>query len=339
MENALKTRDRPTEEADIWQVGKDAWFFVVLAFALAWTLWIVAIKTHVSEEWLNLGTSGPAFAAMYLASRRKGSGPGNPLRRGIWFMAVLAASWVVLCLHYRWRGDDNLEWHLSPLMIVPAMLPAWVLSGVASRNGGVFGLIRRLVHWPTRWSLLAFVAFPAFMLIPAAVVHFFHGHLVWPALHGKTTIVVSRAAMFLCYNILFVAVLEEPGWRGFLLDRLQARFSPLLSTMLVWFPWALWHGPLDYFRPVSFGWTNWLLVRVVFFIPLCIVLSWFYNRSGRSIQATVLFHAAMNTFPFVLPYSMPAFGLLFVWAGYAVVDSRMWRGPAMMENVSPKETS
>jgi membrane protease YdiL (CAAX protease family) len=40
-------------------------------------------------------------------------------------------------------------------------------------------------------------------------------------------------------------VSEEPGWRGFLLPRLQDRFSPLVASLLVWFPWALWHAPLD----------------------------------------------------------------------------------------------
>jgi membrane protease YdiL (CAAX protease family) len=60
-------------------------------------------------------------------------------------------------------------------------------------------------------------------------------------------------------------------------------------------------------------------------IPLAIILTWIYSRSGRSIQATALFHASMNTCPYVLPYSQPGMVLLFVWAAYAVVDGRMWR--------------
>jgi membrane protease YdiL (CAAX protease family) len=57
-------------------------------------------------------------------------------------------------------------------------------------------------------------------------------------------------------------------------------------------------------------------------IPLAIILTWIYNRSGRSIQATALFHASMNTCPYVLPYSQPGMALLFVWAAYASVDGR-----------------
>jgi hypothetical protein len=38
-----------------------------------------------------------------------------------------------------------------------------------------------------------------------------------------------------------------------------------------------------------------------------------------------MFHASMNTFPFVLPYYAPGFGLLFVIAAYAIFADRMWR--------------
>ena len=65
-------------------------------------------------------------------------------------------------------------------------------------------------------------------------------------------------------------------------------------------------------------------MRVVFLIPLTIILTWFYNRSG-SIQATALFHSSMNTVPFVLPYFPPAWELVFVWAAYAVTAERMWQ--------------
>src|SRR5690242_7148120 len=100
----------------------------------------------------------------------------------------------------------------------------------------------------------------------------------------------------------FVAVLEEPGWRGFLLDRLQQKFSPISASFLVWLPWVLWRAPLEHYRPGRFSWTEYVLLRVMFLIPLTFILTWFYDRSGRSIQTTAIFHATMNPFPFVAPY-------------------------------------
>lgn len=71
--------------------------------------------------------------------------------------------------------------------------------------------------------------------------------------------------------------------------------------------------PLDYYRPVGFTLVQEILLHVVTLIPLTIILTSFYNRSSssRSIQATAIFHASMNTFPFVLPYYTPAWGTFF----------------------------
>lgn len=37
---------------------------------------------------------------------------------------------------------------------------------------------------------------------------------------------------------------EEPGWRGFLLPRLQSSYSPLVASLIVGVIWASWHLPL-----------------------------------------------------------------------------------------------
>jgi membrane protease YdiL (CAAX protease family) len=190
---------------------------------------------------------------------------------------------------------------------------------------GVKEFARRLVHWPTRWTWFALLAFPVFQVVPAAIMGVLKQPLVWPSQHGPIAVLVACGLLFFAYNVVFVGAEEEPGWRGFLLDRLQGRFSPLVASLLVWLPWALWHGPLDYFRPVRFTLVFWLLLRVVTLIPLTIIITWFYNRSGRSIQATVMFHASMNTAPMVLPYSQTAMALLFVWAAWVVIAGRMWR--------------
>jgi membrane protease YdiL (CAAX protease family) len=36
---------------------------------------------------------------------------------------------------------------------------------------------------------------------------------------------------------------EELGWRGFALDRLQDRWSPLVSSLFLATFWAVWHLP------------------------------------------------------------------------------------------------
>jgi membrane protease YdiL (CAAX protease family) len=296
---------------------------------------VSAIKLGFGEEVLNIGTAGPAVAALIL-SRSRGQDK-KPLAAARWllFAVLLVACWIVLSLHYLWRSSSTLEFRLNPLLLIPALFPAWILSGILSMDEGVRSLLRRLVDSPSWWSVFALLYFPFLLGVPTAVAHALGARIIWPEPRGSGLATIAAATVFFLFNLLFVATLEEPGWRGFLLDRLQQRFSPLYASLLVWLPWALWHAPLDHYRPGRFSWMQYVLLRVVFLIPLTIILTWFYDRSGRSIQTTAIFHAAMNTFPFVAPYYQPAWALIFVFAGYAVIADRMWVRSSLKTEASP----
>jgi membrane protease YdiL (CAAX protease family) len=232
----------------------------------------------------------------------------------------------VLTLHSQWRASFKWPVEIKPWLILPAMLPAWIVSGAFSRDQGVRSLLRTLVHPPNwRWPAVAFLSMPVLLLLPAAIVSLFGGPLVWPQSRGAAWAQIASGAAFFGYSFLFAGVLEEPGWRGFLLERLQERFSPLLASVLVWLPWALWHAPFDFGGWVANSWIFYLQIRVLFLIPITILYTWVYNRSGHSLLAVVLFHAGVNTFPFVLPYSQKMFALIFVWTAYVVIKDRMWR--------------
>jgi membrane protease YdiL (CAAX protease family) len=325
-ENAVMT---PAEDARAFPVRPvigETWMYLACALSLSWAMWILLLKVHAREEYLTFGTVGPAFAALIL-SRRGGLGQAyRPPSRPLTFLLLLVPCWAVIALHVPWSGSQNLTFRPDPWLVALAMAPAWVLSGVSAKDAGVRGLLRRVIHRPSRWSFLALLLFPAMLLVPAFVAHLFNLPLVIPERTRSVPATVGVAMLGFLYNLLFVALLEEPGWRGFLLDRLQRTWSPLSSSVLVWAPWALWHGPLDYYRPVPFSLVTYLQVRVVFLIPIAVLLTWLCNRSGGSIQAAVILHASMNTFPFVLPYFRPGLGLLFAVAAYAVVSDRMWRG-------------
>jgi membrane protease YdiL (CAAX protease family) len=75
--------------------------------------------------------------------------------------------------------------------------------------------------------------------------------------------------------------LEEPGWRGFALPGMQAKHSPLVSTLIVGLAWGIWHVPL--YGPAGFV------------VPLILAFfyTWLYNRTG-SILLCLLLHAGIT---------------------------------------------
>jgi membrane protease YdiL (CAAX protease family) len=310
---------------------KQIWLYLILAYVLTWLIWITAQHFGVGpdrgEYVLAFGSAGPALAAILLSRRGQASTSERLATRLLSFAVLWLFAWAIYVANDKLRGihpPTSLTYYL--LVGLLAMIPSWILSGAFTRDAGVRELLRPLVHpgnW--RWQAVAFFFWPAILLIPAAIAHLFHAPLTWPQHRPAVWLSAAYAGISFLSNFLFTAALEEPGWRGFLLPRLQQRFSPLLASLLVWFPWAFWHAPLDFHQPFRFTLQQYLLIRVVFLIPITIILTWLYNRSGANLLAVVIFHAAMNTFPFVLPNFPPAFGLVILWAIIVIFTDRMWR--------------
>jgi membrane protease YdiL (CAAX protease family) len=87
-------------------------------------------------------------------------------------------------------------------------------------------------------------------------------------------------------TLVFIAVLggglEEPGWRGFALPRLQERHTPLRATLVLGALWGAWHIPA-YGTPLA----------TVFPFVLAFFYTWLYNASG-SILLCILLHASFT---------------------------------------------
>ncbi len=149
-------------------------------------------------------------------------------------------------------------------------IPAWIVSTVFSRDGGIRATMRTLlVQRPTAWHAVALFLFPV-LLLPTATLSRIQGG----ALH-QPKVVGSGPSYFLLVVVEFGyaffvggGVSEEPGWRGFLLPRLQERFNPLIASLLVWFPWAMWHAPLDFNGYAGSTVAVYLHTRVLVLVPL-----------------------------------------------------------------------
>jgi hypothetical protein len=86
---------------------------------------------------------------------------------------------------------------------------------------------------------------------------------------------------------------EEYGWRGYLLDALQSRLSPLLASLSLGVLWAMWHIPL--FFMTGTGQANlsfWAYGLAV--MAYTIIMTWVYNGSSRNLWSAFLMHTMFN---------------------------------------------
>jgi CAAX protease family protein len=91
-------------------------------------------------------------------------------------------------------------------------------------------------------------------------------------------------------NLLGGPLGEESGWRGYALPRLQRRFNPVTSSLIVGFLWANWHLPLMLAHVYNVTW--WQFVAVT--MAGSVFLSFGFNKSGGSTLCAIVVHGANN---------------------------------------------
>lgn len=98
------------------------------------------------------------------------------------------------------------------------------------------------------------------------------------------------------YNLI-TSGMEEPGWRGFALDKFQSWFSAENASWLLGLIWAVWHYPYVIFLYHKLG-----IIPIIFslagftlsIIGQTFIFTWLYNNSG-SVLVAILYHAWSNT--------------------------------------------
>lgn len=196
-----------------------------------------------------------------------------------------------------------LAWWAWPLVLLNpesvAMLPwspiiAAILVLALTRGwAGVRDLLASIVRWRVglRWYAVA-------LLIPVAItlVAFYLNALLFG---GRTPTAADFAGLyalplvFLSTTLIKGPLTEEPGWRGFLLPRLQSKYTPLVASLLVGVIWASWHLPLLLSDPTG---QRPPLQFFVLVVAQSVVFTWVYNGTRGSVLLVILMHAMSNSF-------------------------------------------
>jgi membrane protease YdiL (CAAX protease family) len=213
---------------------------------------------------------------------------------GVFLSATFAASWLLWGLAH--PVTQRLVGALPPpgfLVMLGTAAPGIAALMMAAAQGSAGRLLSALAAWRVHpgWFALAFLGPPAIMLLANAC-HVVLGGAApsYPAWGRWPLVLVNFGGVLLLGGPLG----EEPGWRGLALPRLEERFGPLVSTLILTPLWALWHLPMFFYRP---GYQGGLPIVIGFLFGLlagAIVLTFLYDGTCGSILIVVVFHILIN---------------------------------------------
>ena len=141
--------------------------------------------------------------------------------------------------------------------------------------------------------------------------------------------------IILALVLLFGGGQEEPGWRGYLLPRLQEEHSSLRAALVVGVVWAAWHAPL-FVLPgaIQNDIAPWLYLPQV--VAMSVVLTWLTNVSRGSVLPAMLLHAGGNAVVNFYPVGGAAgavattgYALLAAVVAVAAIAVTVWKGPSL----------
>lgn len=184
-------------------------------------------------------------------------------------------------------------------------------------------------HIPARWYLVIFLFVPVLNGL-AALVDVLTGGT--GAAWGDAALNLLGDPVGLLLSFLFASLIpfiEELGWRGYVLDRLQEKYSVLGASLILGIVWSVWHLPTFFIRDtyqssLGIGTVEfWLFLLGI--IPLAFAFTWVYNNTNRSTLAVILFHAMVNFTGELIALSKRADTLsIFLWFVAALCIAAFW---------------
>jgi membrane protease YdiL (CAAX protease family) len=192
----------------------------------------------------------------------------------------------------------------SPLVVVlqtvgaaAPVISAIVVTGITRGRRGVGQLLGGLKRWRVglRWYAAACLLIPALAVIGIAVRPVLGVHPAIPEGSALDVMLddIGWIVLVLTLPLQLLAqcfgspLLEEPGWRGFALPRIQNLVPAAWAALLVGAIWGLWRLPL------LLAFQENLAVSLSLIILQGFLLGWLYINT-RSLLIAVLGHASLN---------------------------------------------
>lgn len=275
--------------------------FVGLTFLLSWPIWygsgvLSQIQDYaLNGKWLiaQVGVLAPSLSALLLSSLLGRRMAGNALRvLGIQILPLVVPGLIIVGSAP--AGIKELDSTASAAAVLVAgvvvlffspLNRSLLLPGTGDRPGrpgaSAIGLSLFLI--------------PGLFLMAWLFAGSYGGRLEVAAteeglLQFSRVIMVSFA-----FNLILGGSLgEEVGWRGYFLPALLRRYGPLYASLILGLVWAIWHLPVDLAGGFGFGGPAAIVFRIVWTLPITVIFTWLYLRSGGSLLVALFLHTSIN---------------------------------------------
>lgn len=177
-------------------------------------------------------------------------------------------------------------------------IAAFVLTRQASGKEATRALWRRgwTGGYPKKWLIPTLLLMPAMGGLTLLILRLLDQPVPWE--YGLSPAMIVPIGLLIW---LLGAVPEEYGWRGYALERLLNKYSPLVASMILGFVWGLWHLPL-HFISTSTQYVIPIWEYILQTIVLALIYTWIFLGTRGSVLVAGLFHAMGNITGAVIPY-------------------------------------
>ncbi len=192
---------------------------------------------------------------------------------------------------------------INQLGVYGPMIAAFIVLAITRKKVGVVELLKSMgkVNVKLKWYG-AIILLPLVITLASAGISLLYGtdltNLFNP---GMAPLLV----LLMFINNTLTSGLEEPGWRGYALPKLQENYTANKSSIILGIVWAIWHYPfLVYLNFVQLGTGAFLSALAIIGFTAStvggsILFSWVYNNT-KSVFMAILFHGLMNFIPQVI---------------------------------------
>jgi hypothetical protein len=115
--------------------------------------------------------------------------------------------------------------------------------------------------------------------------------------------------------LLFNALPEEYGWRGYALGRMLSRRSALTASLILGAIWGSWHLPLHFIDGTVQS-TMPVYQFVLQQMVLAVLYTWLFSNTRGAVSVAILFHTIGNIMGAAIPHWTTDLGR---WIGFAVL--------------------